>query len=393
VSEEAFENERRADARTGFVWNERYMWHDTGSGSGTQPAGELVEPGEHAESPASKRRLKNLVDATGTCDLLIDLTPRPATRDELLRVHTAEYLDEFARLSRERGGIAGHNAPFGPGSFEIARLSAGGCLAAVDAVLAGRVDNAYALVRPPGHHALADGGMGFCFFANVAIAARYAQDVWKAERVAIVDTDVHHGNGTEAAFYDDPSVLTVSIHQEDWFPAASGAVTDVGAGPGTGYNINIPLPAGCGEQAYMSALEEIVLPALDVFAPDLVIVASGYDASALDPLGRMLLRAQSFARMTELLLAAAASSCGGRLVMCHEGGYSSAYVPFCGLAAIEALAGVDRPTPDPYAARFDRQTYHRLEPHQQAAVDRAKDALRVLCEVHDTHQPISEESQ
>ena len=174
MSEDVFDNEREANSRTGFVWHERYMWHDTGTGSGTQPAGELVEPGEHAESPASKRRLKNLVDATGTSDLLIDLPPRAATVEELLRVHTAEYLDEFARLSRERGGLAGHNAPFGPGSFEIARLSAGGCLAAVDAVFAGRVDNAYALVRPPGHHALADRGMGFCFLANVAVAARYA---------------------------------------------------------------------------------------------------------------------------------------------------------------------------------------------------------------------------
>ena len=210
------------------------MWHDTGSGASELPSGGWLEPGEHAESPATKRRLKNLLDATGLTDDLVLLPPRAATVEELCRVHAPAYVERIRELSTGRGGDAGSEAPFGNGSFQIAQLAAGGTITAIDAVLDGTVDNAYALVRPPGHHALPDLGMGFCLFANVAVGVRHAQAARGLGRVAVVDWDVHHGNGTQAIFWDDPSVLAISLHQDGLYPARSGLLSETGAGAGTG---------------------------------------------------------------------------------------------------------------------------------------------------------------
>ena len=324
---------------TGLVWHERMMWHDTGSGASELPSGGWLEPGEHAESPATKRRLKNLLDATGLTDELVLLTPRAATIDELCRVHTPDYVERIRELSTGRGGDAGSEAPFGNGSFPIAQLAAGGTITAIDAVLDGEVDNAYALVRPPGHHALADLGMGFCLFANVAIGVRHAQAARGLGRVAVVDWDVHHGNGTQAIFWDDPSVLAISLHQDGLYPSRSGLLSETGAGGVAGTTLNVPLPAGSGTGAYLDAIDRVVVPALEAFAPELVVIACGFDAGALDPLGRMLLPAAAFGAMTGRLLDLTARLCAGRLVASHEGGYSAGHVPFCGLSVIETLSG------------------------------------------------------
>ena len=223
------------------------MWHDTGSGASELPSGGWLEPGEHAESPATKRRLKNLLDATRPRPTASCCSHRvPATIEELCRVHAPEYVERIRELSTGRGGDAGSEAPFGNGSFPIAQLAAGGTITAIDAVLDGTVDNAYALVRPPGHHALPDRGMGFCLFANVAVGVRHAQAARGLGRVAVVDWDVHHGNGTQAVFWDDPSVLAISLHQDGLYPADSGLVGEVGAGDGVGATLNVPLPAGSG---------------------------------------------------------------------------------------------------------------------------------------------------
>jgi len=346
------------------------MWHDTGSGASELPAGGWLEPGEHSESPPTKRRFKNLLDATGLTGQLVALAPREATVEELCRVHAHTYVERIRELSADRGGEAGSEAPFGRGSFEIARLAAGGTITAVDAVLDGTVDNAYALVRPPGHHALPELGMGFCLFANVAVAVRHAQAVRGVGRVAVVDWDVHHGNGTQAVFWDDPSVLAVSLHQDGLYPADSGPLTDIGTAAGLGATLNVPLPAGSGTGAYLDAFDRVVVPALDAFAPELIVIACGFDAGALDPLGRMLLPAATFGAMTERLLVAADRLCGGRLVASHEGGYSAGHVPFCGLAVIEALSGLSAGIEDPFAylAAVPGQ---ELAPHQRAAVDAA----------------------
>ncbi len=356
--------------RTGLVWHERYMWHDTGSGTSELPSGGWLEPHLHAESPDTKRRLKNLLDASGLTDQLIPVLPRAATVDELCRVHGLAYVERIQELSAGRGGEAGSEAPFGNGSYEIAALAAGGTITAVDAVLDGHVDNAYALVRPPGHHALPDLGMGFCIFANVAIAVRHAQAARGLRRVAVVDWDVHHGNGTQAAFWKDGSVLAISLHQDGLYPAESGPVDETGAGAGAGATLNVPLPAGSGRGAYLSAVDRVVVPALERFRPELIVIACGFDAGALDPLGRMLLSAGAFGELTERLVDAASRICDGRLVLSHEGGYSAGHVPFCGLATIEALSGLSADIEDPFAY-LGEVPGQDLQSHQQAAIDAA----------------------
>ena len=356
--------------RTGLVWHERYMWHDTGSGTSELPSGGWLEPHVHAENPDTKRRLKNLLDASGLTEQLVALPPRAATVDELCRVHGLAYVELIRELSAGRGGDAGSEAPFGNGSFEIAALAAGGTIASVEAVLDGRVDNAYALVRPPGHHALPDLGMGFCIFANVAVAVRHAQAAREIGRVAVVDWDVHHGNGTQAAFWEDGSVLAISLHQDGLYPAESGSVDETGAGAGAGTTFNIPLPSGSGRGAYLSALDRVVVPALERFRPELIVIACGFDAGALDPLGRMMLAAGAFGELTERLLDVAARVCDGRLVLSHEGGYSAGHVPFCGLAVIEALSGLSAGIEDPFAY-LEGIPGQELQSHQAAAIDAA----------------------
>ena len=221
---------------TGLVWHERMMWHDTGSGASELPSGGWLEPGEHAESPATKRRLKNLLDATGLTDGLVLLAPRAATVEELCRVHTPRVrradpraLRRPRRRCRQRGAVRQR-------LLRDRALAAGGTITAIDAVLDGTVDNAYALVRPPGHHALPDLGMGFCLFANVAVGVRHAQAERGIGRVAVVDWDVHHGNGTQAVFWDDPSVLAISLHQDGLYPRARGSSSETGAGAGRGHD-------------------------------------------------------------------------------------------------------------------------------------------------------------
>lgn len=342
---------------TGFVWHERYMWHDTGSGARAD-----VEPGEHFEHPETKRRLKNLLDVTGLSDALVMLKPRAATEEEIRRVHSAAYLARIREMSEGFGGDAGDETPFGPGSYEIAQLAAGGTIVALDAVMEGRVANAYALVRPPGHHAERDRGRGFCIFANVAIAVHHARIQYGIERVATIDWDVHHGNGTEQAFYDDPHVLTISLHQDRLYPRDSGDMDARGRGPGEGANINVPLPPGSGRGAYLAAMERVVEPAVTAFRPELIVVPCGFDASWLDPLGRMLLTAEAYRELTARLMALADATCGGRLVLSHEGGYSKRYVPFCGLAVIEQLSGVRTEVVDGYGR--DDMPGQELQPHQ-----------------------------
>jgi acetoin utilization deacetylase AcuC-like enzyme len=329
---------------TGFIWHERYLWHNTGRQTGpfgSDASGWLEPDVRHRENADGKRRIRSLLEVTGLLDQLVRVDPRPATVEEVCRVHVPEYVERIREASAAFGGDGGDGAtPFGTGSFEVALLSAGGVMAAVDAVLDGTVANAFALVRPPGHHALPDTGMGFCLFGNAAIAARHALAARGLDRVAIVDWDVHHGNGTQVAFYDDPAVLTISLHQDSNFPPGSGTIEENGEGAGAGYNLNVPLPPGCGTGAYAHAFETVVVPALDAFGPDLIIVASGLDASAMDPLGRMMMTPRGYGELTQVMLDAADRLCGGRLVVEHEGGYSEELVPFCALAIVERLSGI-----------------------------------------------------
>ena len=338
---------------TGFFHDERCLWHHGGNYALTYPVGGFVQPGGGLpESPEAKRRLVNLMAVSGLLGEMSVSTAPEATREDLLRVHEPAYLDTFKATSDAGGGELGLRTPFGWGGYEIAALSAGLAKAALFAVLEGRLTNAYALSRPPGHHALPDFPNGFCLINNIAVAVKAAQAAGLAGRVAVIDWDVHHGNGTEAIFWEDPSVLTISIHQEWNYPEDTGAVEDRGSGAGAGFNLNIPLPPGAGHESYLEAMERIVLPALDRFEPDIVVVACGYDAAAIDPLSRMMCTADTFRQMTRQVMAAAGRLCGGRLVLVHEGGYSELYVPFCGHAVIEELSGAAAGAPDPLAEVF-----------------------------------------
>ncbi|MGV1049390.1 MAG: class II histone deacetylase [Solirubrobacterales bacterium] len=356
------------------------MWHNTGRATGPfqSDANGWFEPApSHRESVETKRRFRNLLEVTGLLNQLVLIEPRPATDDEICRFHAREYVQRIRSESAAWGGDGGDGAtPFGRGSFEVAALSAGGVIAAVDAVLDGGADNAYALVRPPGHHAVADGGMGFCLFGNAAIAAMHARRARGLERVAIVDWDVHHGNGTQSAFYEDPSVLTISVHQDHNFPPDSGLIEETGEGEGRGANVNVPLPPGSGTGAFEAAFDRVVVPALTRFHPDLIIVASGFDANALDPMARMMMTPSCFGRLTERMMDAAAKLCDGHLVIEHEGGYAEDLVPFCGLAVVEALSGIETECRDTMLHQVaEGMGGHELQPHQDAMIGRAEEVL------------------
>lgn len=353
-----------ASSKTGFYWDERCFWHGGGNYAFTLPLGGLVQPlaaGGMPENPETKRRLKNLMDVTGlTQDLWVQSAPE-ASWEDLSRVHPEAFLRTFKDTSDKGGGELGLRTPFAQGGFEIAALSAGLAKAAVFDVLQGRCENAYALCRPPGHHCLPEFPNGFCLLANIAIAVEAALADGLCKRVAILDWDVHHGNGTEAIFYDRPEVLTISIHQEHNYPLDTGDAADQGCGAGLGYNLNIPLPPGGGHALYLEAMERLVLPALETFQPDIIIVACGFDAAAIDPLSRMLATAETFKTMTQQVMQMAEKHCDNRLVLVHEGGYSEVYVPFCGHAVLEQLSGSDITASDPYAETFaQRQPSPRL---------------------------------
>jgi acetoin utilization deacetylase AcuC-like enzyme len=357
--------------RTGWVVHERFFWHDPGpSAGGRRPDGAVLQVAEPADHPDTKRRLLGLLEATGYVDHLVRLAPRLATVDELTRFHDPAYVARVAELSATGFGELGRSAYVGAGSYDIARLAVGGAIVAVDAVVAGEVDNAYALLRPAGHHAERDRGLGFCVFGNAVLAAMHAREVHGIDRIAIVDWDVHHGNGTQAAFYDDPTVLTVSVHQDGRFPTDTGGLDERGDGAGWGANVNVPLMPGCGHGAYLAVFEQVVVPALDRFRPQLVIVASGYDAGGFDAMAHMMCHSGTFGAMASMMRATAERHAGGRLVVLHEGGYSPFHVPFCGLAVIEQLTGVASGVADPYAT-LANLPYQSLQPHQADLVGRA----------------------
>lgn len=363
---------------TGFYFDERCLWHTTGEQVLFMPVGGYLQPptgSGHAESPETKRRLKNLLEVSGLGAKLKWSSAPAVTRLEMERIHSTGYLNKFKEVSDAGGGQVGYDSPFGFGSFEIAALSAGLVRQAVSDVFHRRIRNAYVLSRPPGHHALPESAMGFCLLANIPIALEALRAERGPTRIAVVDWDVHHGNGTEACYYERDDTLTVSLHQENCFPTTSGSAADRGKGKGLGYNLNIPLLAGGGHQSYLDAFEFIVAPALRSFKPELIVVASGLDANSFDPLARMQAHSETFRAMAQKILALAEELCEGRLVAAHEGGYSEAYVPFCGLAIIETFADCRTDVMDPFLEALTQQqpltdfvAFQRNRLQQQAKV-------------------------
>jgi acetoin utilization deacetylase AcuC-like enzyme len=332
----------------GLVYDERFLLHDTGMIRAVLPDGTVLDAVDHPSSARIIRRIHTLLTGSGLAQQLLPLTAREATLEEATACHTREYIALLEALSAAGEGEAGESAPVGPGSYGAALLAAGGSIQAVAAVLSGVVKGAYVLARPPGHHALAHMGMGYCLLNNVAIAARYAHREG-VERIMILDWDVHHGNGTQEAFYADSSVLFLSLHQEDWYPLGTGSLDQTGTGQGSGYTVNVPLPPGTGDRGYLAAFDRIVEPVARRFKPDLLLISAGQDASMFDPLGRMLVTMQGYRTLGARARALADDLCGGQMVVVQEGGYSDAYTPFCTLAALSGLTGIETEVPDPYA--------------------------------------------
>jgi len=292
----------------GIVSDPISLLHDTGPG--------------HPESSARFEAIQVVLNEPSLKEQLKAIPARPATREEVLRVHTPEYFNIVQRdMQSDRDQLSTGDTVLSPRSLDAANLAAGGTLNAVDAVFSNDLKRVFCAHRPPGHHAEPHKGMGFCIWNHVAIAARHAQTKYGIQRVLIVDWDVHHGNGTQEAFYGDDSVFFFSTHQHPWYPG-TGKASETGEGQGKGFTLNCPLPSGSGRAEIMGAMENRLLPEMKKFQPELVLISAGFDSRKGDPLGHFQLEDQDFADMTRLLRAVADESAEGRLVSILEGGYN-----------------------------------------------------------------------
>ena len=362
-----------SEKKTAFIWDESYFWHNAGDGALFEPAGGYIQENGSVESPESKRRVKNLLERSGLMEQLAHIKPFPATKEQLQYFHTKRHIEAVKEMSKIGGLDCGDSAIVGRGSYEIAKLSTGGAIQAVKTVVeSDTIKTAYVLTRPPGHHAEADQGIGFCIFNNIVIAAKYAQKELGIKKILILDWDAHHGNGTEDAFYEDDSVMFISLHQDGLEPIGRGNLEDVGKGKGKGFTLNIPLPAASGDAVYKEAFEQVVIPAVEKFEPELILVSAGQDGSIFDPLGRMMLSADGYRYMAEKTKELADKYAKGRLVCLHEGGYCPTYVPFCSHAIIEAISGIKTDVEDPFIYAMAGTTYNKVLPHQKEQIDKIK---------------------
>ncbi len=307
----------------GLVYDPVYLRHDTG---------------QHPENARRLEAVTSHLEQAGLRRQLVSVEPRPATVQELALVHEEDYIRHIQEVAEVGGGWLDSDTVVSPGSYLAASYAAGGVIAATEAVVEGRVASAFALVRPPGHHATARMAMGFCLFNNVAVAASYALARYDLERVAIIDFDVHHGNGIQEAFYDDPRVLYISTHQYPYYPG-SGGIEETGIGLGQGTTVNVPLPAGCGDGEYQTVFEEVVVPVTRRFEPRLILVSAGYDGHWADELAMMQVTVTGFARLVGTIKNLANELCHGRLVLSLEGGYDLAALSSSVGAAFDILLG------------------------------------------------------
>ena len=300
--------------------------------------------------PENARRLETtwrLLQEDGILNQLIALPSQAASEQAILRVHTPHYLERLQALTEAGGGHVDPDTYLNADSYQAALLAAGGLLNLTDAVLTGSVENGLALVRPPGHHALPHSGMGFCLLANVAIAARWAQEKHGIERLLIIEFDVHHGNGTQDIFYDDPSVLFFSTHQYPYYPG-TGAADELGSELAYGDTINVPFPAGVGDAGYLDAFRRILAPAARRYRPQLIILSAGYDAHWQDPLAGMNLSITGYAQLVQEVLALADELCNGKLVCALEGGYHLDVLAHSVLSTLRVLSGSPAGVSDPF---------------------------------------------
>jgi acetoin utilization deacetylase AcuC-like enzyme len=332
---------------TAISLNPQHMTHD--------------EP-QHVEHAARLQAIMQVLDTSGLRADLSEIATGPASEAQISAVHQPRMIEMIRRTAMRDQLWLDPDTYTTAGSWEAALFGAGGALGVVEAVVAGQATNAFALIRPPGHHATSFQSMGFCLFNNIAIAARHALDTLHVARMAIIDYDVHHGNGTQDCFYDEDRVLFCSTHGSPLYPG-SGAERETGSGAGYGTTLNLPLPYGVGDTGFQQLYDELVVPAIQRFRPELILVSAGYDAHWDDPLGPLTLSVAGYAALTQRLVALADELCDGRIVLVLEGGYSLAALGACVVAALRVLLGRD-PGADPLGPANTR------EPDVSALIER-----------------------
>ena len=313
--------------KTALVYHDDYLLHDAGAG--------------HVERP---ERLSETMDYFRKKDILkkvVMLAPAPCTEEDILRVHTREHLEYIKKLSASGGGYIDVDTYCSPATYDVARLAAGGCIKAAKAVMDKEAENAFALIRPPGHHASRNKAGGFCFFNNAAIMTRYLQKVCGLKRIFIFDWDAHAGNGTMDIFYDDPTVLNISIHQDplNFYPG-TGHMEQMGRSCGEGFTVNIPVPAGTADADYVYLLKEFVIPAMHSYKPEFVIIAAGQDSHIDDNISGLSLSQEGFGEMTRLIVEESKKLCDGRVAAELEGGYELKSFAESNYAILTALLGI-----------------------------------------------------
>jgi acetoin utilization deacetylase AcuC-like enzyme len=293
-------------SKTGIVKDYRYLEHITGD--------------YHPESHHRLEIIYEMLEGTDMAGKFLLVEPRFATRKELEYVHTSRYISQVAETAGKPRVMLDPDTQTSPKSWEAAQLAAGGFLELIDQLMQKEIDNGFAFIRPPGHHAEANRAMGFCLFNNVAIGAKYAIKKYNLDRILIIDWDLHHGNATQHTFYDDLQVLYFSTHQYPYYPG-TGHFDEVGEGEGRGFTVNVPLPAGPGDDEYARIYLEILKPITLEYKPEMIMVSAGFDTYFQDPLGGMRVTPEGFARLTKIILELAKITCGGKILITLEGGY------------------------------------------------------------------------
>jgi len=313
--------------KVGLVYDPIYLKHDTGG---------------HVENARRLKAIMAHLEQTGLKAKLTEIAPRPATIKELCLVHEEQHVLHIQGAAEGGGGWLDGDTVMSADSYQAAIYAAGGAIRATEAVMDGEVNSAFALVRPPGHHATPWRAMGFCLFNNLAIATKYALAKYQLERILIIDFDVHHGNGTQEIFYEEPRVLYISTHQFPLFPG-TGFVDEIGSGEAKGTTLNIPLPPGCGDREYELAFTRIIMPAARRFQPQLIMVSAGYDAHWADELALMQVSTTGFARMVKIIRKLADELCSGKVVFSLEGGYNLDALAASVKATLDVLRGETSP--------------------------------------------------
>ncbi len=324
--------------KVGLVYDSIYLRHDTGL---------------HVENAQRLEEVMALLERSSLKQQLVPIQPQPASVEQLLLVHSTDHISRIESAARAGGGWLDADTVTSSASYEVALYAAGGLIKAVEAVMNKEVDSAFALVRPPGHHATRTRAMGFCLFNNIAIAARHALSIYHLDRILIADFDVHHGNATQEAFYSDPRVLYFSTHQYPFYPG-TGAIEEIGAGEAKGTTVNVPLPAWCGDDEYLQVFQQLLIPIAHSFQPQLILVSAGYDSHWADQISSMQLSVTGFAQIARILNQLASELCEGRLVFTLEGGYHLSALSQSIKATLEVLLGkpeIDDPLGRPVGRR------------------------------------------